>query len=233
MNRLISAVILSLALSCSADANLVDVSLDGSNGGMFSGLGTSMATYTVNVDIADIDGGFDTYQLVIGMNSTNGPVNRDSTMTGVGVGSTVMLPGGGLDGDSIDDDETLALSFMLTPIDPNNSLVSFQFAHFDHGQVTGFGGTGQFAFGARVTDGVTSADLSQSFATVVDDTSIATFSGTSFVIESFTGSAAPQRGGVEGIFQLSFEASSAPEPSSFLLCAFCMYGFASRRRRSC
>ena len=202
-----------LSLSTAASAGVLRVDLDSANASKFTGIGTAAAIYTDPVQVQNTQTGeLDDFELVVNI-SGSGAITLNST--GLGIVDS-----------AVNDGETIDFEFTLTPSAGTMSgLASFQFTEIGHGVADSnlFAANPHFV---AVTDNVRVEILDNGLA---GPTAIDRLQGNRLSVRA---SGAPfAAGSVDGISSITFDATSIPEPTSFLLCSFCIGGLTIRRRR--
>lgn len=195
----------------SCTAGIVTVDLDGTGSGTFLGLGTTSATYTETVQVENVNTGmFDDYDLVLTLTGS-GAITAGAT--GLGIGDAF-----------IDDGETLEFQFSLTPSPGTlSNLQSFEFTEMGHGVTISSFPTSFVS----VSDGSSTNILANG---ITGPSDISNLNGQTITVATSTFPFQP--GSVEGISSISFDTTSAPEPSSAILCGFFLCGLGFRRRRA-
>ena len=207
------ATFILLSLTTAASAGVLRVDLDSANASKFTGIGSASAIYTDTVQVENSQTGLlEDFELVVNINGS-GAITLNTT--GLGIVDS-----------AVNDGETIDFEFTLTPsVGTMSGLESFQFTEIGHGVANSnlFAPDPHFV---AVTDGVRVEILDNG---VPGPTDIERLQGNSLSVRA---SGAPfAAGSVQGISSISFDATSVPEPTSLLLCGFCLGGFALRRRQ--
>ncbi len=203
-------VLICASLSIATSAGEIKLDLTGAGTGTFSGVGSNI-TYTDTIQVRNSQtGDYDDYDLTLTLSGS-------STVT-------VNASGIGVSDASIENGESLSMNVHLAPsVGTTSSLNSFQFTDIEHGTtVSNFPTSFVLA-----SDGNASTLFAHNHS---GETSVANLDGRTLHLSTSTTPFSP--GSIEGITSLSFEVTSAPEPSSLALCGvlFALAIFRRKRR---